>query len=63
MHVPSRKPGKRQCLRCGRTFRSRDVTGNRICPKCNELNANTRLPRQSPDWIWPGEQPPQSLGD
>lgn len=39
-HSP--RPGRRPCLKCGRDFPSRDLTTNRICPKCNRANDQAR---------------------
>lgn len=42
MDGPTPKPGKRKCLKCGKTFLSRDLVTNRICTPCNRANAKER---------------------
>jgi hypothetical protein len=39
--LPS-EPGKRTCLKCGKTFDSRDA-GNRICENCSSVNAGLNV--------------------
>lgn len=39
---PALKPGLRPCLKCGKTFRSVNLTTNKICPKCNRENERER---------------------
>jgi DNA-directed RNA polymerase subunit RPC12/RpoP len=44
-YFPSRAPGDRDCLRCGKKFKSVDVTGNRICNKCSDVLYRERGPK------------------
>lgn len=41
------KPGPSKCLKCGKTFQSRDVCTHRICPKCTRANNKEYIPRIS----------------
>ena len=41
-YYPDRRPGERSCLKCGKKFKSVDVTANRICKNCSEANYNER---------------------
>lgn len=44
-YYPNRKPGERDCLKCGKKFMSVDVTANRICQSCSESNSKERVPK------------------
>lgn len=37
--IPDKKVGVVLCLRCGRRFKSWDVKGNRVCPRCATSNS------------------------
>jgi Zn finger protein HypA/HybF involved in hydrogenase expression len=39
----NKKRVPRECLRCGRVFMS-EGNFNRICPSCNQINANIAMP-------------------
>jgi DnaJ-class molecular chaperone len=41
-YYPDRNPGERNCLKCGKKFKSYDVTANRICSVCAESNSKER---------------------
>jgi len=40
---PDRNPGERNCLKCGKKFKSIDVTANRICQACSDSNSKERV--------------------
>jgi rubredoxin len=42
-YYPNREPGERNCLKCGKPFKSLDVTANRICPNCSDSNSKERV--------------------
>lgn len=44
-YYPNRNPGERDCLKCGKKFKSYDVTANRICNSCSDSNSRERAPR------------------
>ena len=44
-YFPNRKPGERNCLKCGKTFKSYDMTANRICGNCSDSNSKERTTR------------------
>lgn len=44
-YYPNRKPGERNCMECGKKFKSYDVTANRICNACSDSNMKERSPR------------------
>jgi hypothetical protein len=44
-YYPDRRPGERDCLKCGKKFKSADVTANRICGRCTEGNSKERAPK------------------
>jgi hypothetical protein len=44
-YFPNRKPGERNCLKCGKKFKSYDMTANRICGNCSDSNAKERTTR------------------
>lgn len=41
-YYPNRSPGERNCLKCGKKFKSYDVTANRICGACSDSNSKER---------------------
>jgi hypothetical protein len=44
-YYPDRNPGERNCLKCGKKFKSFDVTANRVCTSCSDSNNKERTPR------------------
>lgn len=44
-YYPNRQPGERNCLKCGKLFKSYDVTANRLCGYCSDSNAKERAPK------------------
>jgi DNA-directed RNA polymerase subunit RPC12/RpoP len=44
-YYPDRRPGERSCLKCGKKFKSVDVTANRICNNCSDSNSKERTPK------------------
>lgn len=44
-YYPDRNPGERDCLKCGKKFKSFDVTANRVCTACSDSNNKERTPK------------------
>jgi len=55
MALPTLRPGKVRCLRCGKKFKSRDVSTNRICMPCKRLIDREYIPRVLPSTVYPSD--------
>jgi hypothetical protein len=44
-YYPDRNPGERDCLKCGKKFKSFDVTANRVCTPCSDSNNKEKTTR------------------
>jgi len=52
MDEPAPRQGRRPCLRCGKTFMSRDLTRNKICGPCNKKNEKEYDERPASSSVW-----------
>lgn len=52
MDEPAPRQGRRPCLKCGKTFNSKDLTRNKICGPCNKKNAREHDHRPMSSTVW-----------